>query len=317
MQLIHLKKYNILIFGILIHVILALYMHANFYSWIEFDQTFFQLPLLVGLVVVVRGKINFFILSILSTIAYIFADHRIIDEKLYHYFVKYNFFPEIWGKGFQVNPQYTTILLYLFLIGILILQVIIKKYRTNDRFFVLLSSISIIVVTAIIHYAIVQKSLVEQLKYQEDEVSKYLDIVTLDEKTISVSTFFKLCENKSYQCFHENNFKLFNQLLFDLKVNNFLTLNSSNEGKKAAIKKIESSGFFESNTWSRVVIGQAKVVNPLGYYLIIEKKRVNDLQKHYENLFSQIAFAAHLIWGWCLLVLGLMHKSKWKNKIFV
>lgn len=318
MRKIAIPKTSSFILGLIFTFALAWVMYDDFYSWLLIDQTFFHLPLFAAVVALIWGRINFFSLSILLCLSYVIADYGVIDETLHEYFLQWKVFPQIWIHGGVVNPQYTKLLLYLFVIVALLVKVSFKRYRTNDTFFILLSCISSLAVTAVIHYPVIRQGLETHLRHEEEQLSRLLDVVSSSpQPQKSAELLQQICQSQDYECLQTPKLDVVNQTLDQAMAGQHHNKIYPGTFETPHPKVVRSAGYFEDHEFRRFVMGVSFSRSTSQYSLIMEKQRVNALQKQYEDIFSELAACAHFVWGWLFITLGLMHKSKWKNRILV
>jgi len=299
---------------------LALFLQAGFFfflyfyfdTWIELDQIFFHLPLLAAAFVIVRGRIHLFQLFLLFCVAYILASFYVIDKTLYQFLIDLHLPPSRFITLILSNPQYIKLVLYVIVSLILLGQIIFKSLRTYDRFFIFLSCISSLAVTGIIHRPIIQKGLIVQLESENQKVGQFLDFIK--SSNVSAKTLEDICVFQSYQCFSDHDLKaLMQENTSQEHPEHFSRARSLAGSNQIPQKDVYSFGYFaDDGTWRRRLEGLGQSVSA-GFVLVAEEKRINFLQKHYEEMFSETGAFAHFVWGWLFIVIGMAHKSKWKN----
>lgn len=278
-------------------------------SWLDRDQHIFHFPLLVLFALIFIPRLSLLIVGILAVVSYIVAWNGWIDESLYYFSVEQG-----WLKAFSpekgvVNPQYIKLILYS--IGLIALSpmVILKRFRTEDRVFGYIGVLACLGVTFLIHQAIPQSTLAWERELIQENMER---LVT----SVSDSPLFDdICSSFELKCYTDVDPQQLSVVSDNFETQGLLRHYVDQMRMSARSSIAFEHGYFVEGEWRRQIFS-VQSTNTQNLNIAIEEKQINISQKINEESFGRLAFAAHLVWGWLFLFVGMAHRSLWKYKIF-
>lgn len=274
-------------------------------SWIDANQIVFHLPLVVGIWVMFRRRLTIFAFAFMIIMAAIIADLGLIDEQLHELLLHLELYPAFVVHQDFVNPQYAKLLLYVIVAFLLMTRTILMKKRNPEMVFVLISVIVAPLVTLTIHNEIVGQGLD---RFRELALGEMQSIVGYAVESPSETS--ALCAHFKLRCLLGANK---DRLLKEVGDAGF---------RKRITSEISSkdSSTFELGTlvheeWHRLAFGFVRRGSD-SYDIFFEDKRINSSQKRAEDSFGRLAMIANLIWGWLLIILGILHNSPNRRLVF-
>ncbi len=276
-------------------------------EFLESHQLIFHITLFFLIFSIFTKNFTIYHLYFITIIGSTIFSFRLLDEHLHNALVNYNIYPNSFKHGgFQVNPQYTKLILFSLFTFILLIQNLFKKYRTRSKSFALLGVSAILFTVFIFHNVVPKGSLQYQKEQQIENIHKFFRFSTETQKDLCKTT---------YTCFQAKNFDEFYNItnkynVAQARINYFV--------KNDKFEDSLITGTFDNNGRFKILTVGYKIFNQESNLalFIIEENKTMYAQNLSEIQFSYLAIYANTFWLLFTWFLIWMHNQKWRFKIF-
>lgn len=277
-------------------------------SWLESNQVFFHLPLVVIVWSMFSKRLTLLMLGLLCWVSYSICRFGLIDEHLYEWLSKNHLFPSSAETAFS-NPQYAKLILYAVFLGLLFVILLFKKQRSVERIFVFVSGCACLMVTYLIHDALPSKTLRWERQLSQQSMLSSVNYLKKNPET----NFENFCQSFNFSCFQANTFS---DVQDELNKNVWSKIKSNMDQMQNSVSsgQVFEAGYFSEERWFRQMYGVVK--SNRRYLILIEEENINKSQVLTEEAFGKVATYATFAWGFLFILLGIFHTSPIRKKVF-
>ncbi len=239
--------------------------------------------LIICLFLIFKKRVSLPLLGISAVLSFLCSYFFFFEEALFEVL------REVGLVTNMTNSQWPRVVFAIVVLTLIGLKFMIKKERTLDRFFFIVSAVVVFVTTLIFHRITAQEAL--------RSIEKEKRLIFLQVTSLENEEFIEKCSNSLYFCFENG------RIIPSKKTRTLSTKNIENIVK--FVKNRSSSALLEQDEeYLNVLVTQN------GHRSILDVYDYNKKKMQQVNIFYFLSLCAHTSWSFIALLLSYLHRRK-------